>query len=226
MIYARMHIPQCMLCYIFDVDDTLIKYENFDMREWYEFIAEPVARKMKIPMNFEIWKDMIEGKISRRYTERYGILAEKFWQEVDRRNLLYRKVMWESGRLKLYEDVKILKELPGKKIAWSTSSTDCIRYVFSLFNLEKYFDLIVGKDFENYRYVERVKPDPTFLNIIKSAVRCTTCIVIGDDEKDMKAAKNAGCIAVLITRRLRSSRYADLVIHSLGELKDLDKKFL
>ncbi len=50
-----------MPCLIFDVDDTLVEYVDFDMREWYEFIARPVAERYGIPLSFDTWKKIIEG---------------------------------------------------------------------------------------------------------------------------------------------------------------------
>jgi len=215
-----------MPCYIFDVDDTLIKYHNFSFEEWYDFIAAPVAEELNIPLNLQIWREMIEGKISRRYPEKYGVPAEKFWAKVDKKNLEYRKFMFREGRLSVYKDTKVLERLKGKKIAWSASSTNCMRYVLSLFNLIKYFDLIIGKDYENYRYLEYVKPAPKFIEIIKEKMQCKKCVLIGDDEKDMIAAKGAGCVAILIKRRLSSSELADFTIDTLWDLQEMDKKFL
>ena len=213
-----------MLCWIFDVDDTLVEYVDFDMREWYEFIAEPVAKKYGIPINFEIWQEIIDGKISRRYSEKYGVAAEKFWSEVDNRNLEYRKKMHREERLRLYSDVHFIKNLPGKKIAWSTSSQNCVNYVLSLFEIQELFDLIVGKDYENYKYLDYVKPSPKFIEIIKKRYGCERCMVIGDSDKDLLAAKNAGCLAIHISRHGEKSKYADIPITSLHQLRD--KKFL
>ena len=211
-----------MLCWIFDVDDTLVKYVDFDMYEWYEFIALPVAEKYNIPLGFSVWKGMIEGKISRRYSENFGVPAEIFWKEVDYRNLEYRKWMYRQNRLRLYKDVKAIENLEGKKIAWSASSQECINYVLSLFGISSLFDFIIGKDYENYRYLDYVKPSPKFIEIIKKKCECENCIVVGDSERDMVAAKKAGCMAILVRRK--ESKYADFKIDSLWEL--LNKKFL
>jgi HAD superfamily hydrolase (TIGR01549 family) len=213
-----------VLCWIFDVDDTLVEYVDFDMREWYEFIAEPVARKYNIPFTFEIWEEIIQGNLDRRYSEKFDISAEKFWKEVDERNLEYRKWMWKQNRLKLYDDVKAIKDLEGRKIAWSVSSENCINYVLSLFGIKELFDFVIGKDYCNYKYLDYVKPSPKFVEIIKERCKCSKCIVVGDSDKDMLAAKKAGCKAIFIERWKKNSRYADLEISSLWEL--LNKNFL
>ncbi len=221
-VFAKLYF--FVLCWIFDVDDTLVEYVDFDMREWYEFIAEPVARKYGIPFDFNTWKRIISGEISRRHSERYGVPAEIFWREVDKKNLGYRKWMYNQGRLKLYPDVPFIENLQGKKIAWSVSSEDCVKYVLSLFGIKEIFDFVIGKDYENYRYLEKVKPSSKFIEIIKDRCSCDRCIVIGDSDKDMLAARYAGCLAVHISRDGRISRYADIVITSLHQLAD--KKFL
>ncbi len=218
MIWDNSHVR----CWIFDVDDTLVKYVGFDMYEWYEFIAMPVAKKYNIPLDFSLWKGMIEGKVSRRYSKDFGVPAERFWKEVDVRNLEYRKWMYRQNRLKLYDDVKAIENLQGKKIAWSASSRDCINYVFSLFHISSIFDCVIGKDYENYKYIDEVKPSPKFIEIIKEKCGCEDCIVVGDSERDMIAAKKGGCKGILV--RGKESKYADLKIDSLWDL--LNKKFL
>lgn len=213
-----------MPCYIFDVDDTLVEYVDFDMREWYEFIVRPVAERYKIPFSLEIWKDIVKGKKSRRYTERYGLDAKTFWREVDARNLEYRKAMLRKGRLRAYPDTDILKYLNGKKCAWSVSSEECIRFVLSSLDLINYFDFIIGKDYKNYAYLDYLKPSPKFIEIIKEKLHCDRCVVIGDGNKEMLAAKRAGCLAIYINRSGKKSEYADFTITSLREL--LNKNFL
>ncbi len=213
-----------MPCLIFDVDDTLVEYVDFDMREWYEFIARPVAERYGIPLSFDTWKKIIEGEVSRRYGENYGVEASVFWREVDERNLEYRKKMLYEGRLRAYPDTDVLKSLEGKKCAWSVSSEECIKFVLSTFNLLDYFDFIIGKDYKNYAYIDELKPSPRFIEIIKEKLHCERCMVIGDGEKEMLAARRAGCVAVHISRNGRKCRYADFTITSLKEL--LNKNFL
>lgn len=209
-----------MKCLIFDVDDTLIKYEKFNFEEWYRFIAEPVAREYGIKMNVHIWREMIEGKISRKYPEKFGIDAREFWKRVDNRNLEYRKMMLSEEKLEKYGDTDAIKDIQGIKIAWSSSSEECIRFVLEKTSLIGIFDFVVGKDYMNYEYIEEIKPKSGLLKEIIRKIECERCYVIGDSKKDMIAAKNAGCFAIFLSRNGRGN-YGDIVIKSLRELKEI-----
>ncbi len=206
-------------CLIFDVDDTLVEYVDFDFEEWFKFIALPAAEKFRIPLNIYTWRDIISGKISRRYPEKFSIAAEDFWREVDKNNLKFREFMMKEGRLRKYDDCEAIKELNGVKIAWSASSTECIEFVLKHIRLLKYFDGIFGKDYQNYKFLEDTKPNPGLLVEIKRIYGCDECYVIGDSERDMLAAKRAGCVAIFVNRR-DERVMGDYTIKSLWELKN------
>ncbi len=186
-----------MTCWIFDVDDTLVEYVDFDFEEWYKFIAEPVAREMNIPLNLDTWRAMLDGRISRKYPEKWGDW-KKFWREVDRRNLEYRKMMFSQGRLKKNHGVERISELHGIKIAWSASSKECVEYVIDKVGISNIFDDIFGKDYQNYKFLEEDMPKLGLLKEIKKIHGCKECYVIGDSYKDMDAAKIANCKGIMV----------------------------
>ncbi len=186
-----------MTCWIFDVDDTLVEYVDFDFEEWYKFIAEPVAREMGVPLNLETWRAMLDGRISRKYPEKWGDW-KKFWREVDRRNLEYRKMMFSQGRLKKNRGVEKISELRGIKIAWSASSKECVEYVLEKLGIADLFPAVFGKDYMDYKFIEDIKPRPGLLNEIRRIYGCEECYVIGDSERDMKAAEGANCKGIRV----------------------------
>ncbi len=204
-----------MLCWIFDVDDTLVEYVDFDFLEWYRFIAEPVARELGLPMSAEKWRGILRGEVSRRFSEEYGVPAKIFWRMVDERNLEYRRRMWKEGRIRRFEDTGVLGELPGKKVAWSSSSGECIRFVLEKTSLLAHFDLILGKDYGDYSHLDGVKPSPGLIEVAKRMLGCDDCVVIGNSEVDMEAARRAGCRGIKISRNGKGS------ISSLWELKNI-----
>ncbi len=209
-----------MLCLIFDIDDTLVEYVDFDFEEWYKFIAFEVAKKLNIPLTIDIWRGIVEGKIGRSYPEKFGVPYQIFWKDIDERNLDYRKKMLREGRLRRYEDSFVLRELPGIKIAWSSSSSKCVRFVLENLNLEKYFDKIYGKDFQNYRFADS-DPKYRILHEIIKIHNCDECYVIGDSQRDMLAAKKAECKGIFVMRSGDKTNGEWITIKSLRELKEI-----
>ncbi len=207
-------------CLIFDVDDTLVEYVNFDFEEWFNFIALPAAKKLGMPLSIKEWRDMISGKLSRRYPEKFGIAAEDFWREVDKNNLKFREFMLREGKLRKYDDCEVIKELNGVKIAWSASSKECVEFVLKYIGFLQYFDGIFGKDYQNYKFLEDMKPNPGLLLEIKKIYGCDKCYVIGDSERDIIAAERAGCIAIFVNRT-DDREMGDYTIKSLWELKEV-----
>jgi phosphoglycolate phosphatase-like HAD superfamily hydrolase len=189
------------LCVVFDIDDTVVEYVDFNYAEWYRSVAEPAASRVGLPMSIEIWRSMLSGALSRKYSERFGIPANVFWSVVDEYNLEYRKNQFKLGKIRLYDDAKIIPSLPGLKIAWSAASEKCIRFVLDSLGVSGWFDAVYGKDFENYRHVEKLKPDPGFLKHILKLTGCKHCVVVGDSEVDMAAARDSDCNALLINRK-------------------------
>ena len=208
-----------MLCLIFDIDDTIVEYVDFDFEEWYRFVAEQVVKKLNVPITIDVWKGMIEGEIERNYPEKFGVSYKVFWKEVDERNLAYRKKMFYEGRLRKYDDCYVIPELPGKKIAWSASSSKCIQFVLKKLNLANYFQAIYGKDFQNYKFADS-EPKHRILREIIKIHHCDECYVISDSQRDMLIAKRAGCVAVFVNR-IDYRKMGDYTIKSLWELKEV-----
>ncbi|NPA75941.1 MAG: HAD family hydrolase [Euryarchaeota archaeon] len=204
-----------MRCLIFDVDDTIVEYVEFDYEEWYREVGERAARALKVPLTIEEWRAMTSGKLSRRYPEKFGVSAETFWKKVDAFNLQYRVKMHKAGRIRLYDDAKIIPRLEGVKIAWSASSTECVKYVLKVVGALDWFDAIYGKDYQNYAFLEQIKPYGGLLKEIKERHNCEDCYVIGDSERDMAAAQRAGCERIRIKR---SGKRGPFTVSSLEEL--------
>ena len=211
-----------MLCLIFDVDDTIVEYVDFNFEEWYRFIAKTAAKKLNIPLTLNNWRDMIEGKISRMYPEKFGVPYKLFWKEIDKRNLAYRKKMFREGRLRKYDDCSVIPELPGKKIAWSASSSECVQFVLNELNLAGYFEAIYGKDFQDYKFADYEPKYRILMEIIKIH-HCNECYVIGNSQRDMRAAKKAGCKGIFVAREgeMRVGNGEYIVTKSLREIKKI-----
>ena len=209
---------------IFDVDETLVYYEGYDHREWYERWVKPELEKHGIDLDYETYRKTVTGELPRSYVERFGIDHVEFWKLVDWVNLSYRKWMAELGRIKPFPDVSALEELRNlglKLAAVSNASQDCTEFVLDLFKLKGYFNLVYGKDYSN---LDGVKPNPYLVEKALKALklRPDEALMVGDSAHDVLAGKRAGLKTVNVTRFGKVDG-ADYYVENLWELVELVK---
>jgi 2-haloalkanoic acid dehalogenase type II len=212
---------------IFDVDETLVYYESYDARKWFDDYLEPAFQRHNINVDFETYRKMVRGTLPRSYVEKFGIDHVEFWKLVDNVNLEYRKKLAEEGKIKPFPDaaqaLNDLKFMGLKLAAVSNASQDCTEFVLKLFNLRGYFDVVFGKD---YSHLDGVKPNPY---LIQKALKTLDtkpqeAWVIGDSALDVVAAHKAGCKAVQVLRFDNFCEEADFHVKDLWELVKLIKE--
>jgi len=210
---------------IFDVDETLVYYEGYDHREWYEEWVKPELRKHGIDLDYETYRKTVTGELPRSYVEHFGIDHVEFWKIVDEINLRYRREMARLGRIKAFSDVSALGELRklGLRLAAvSNASQECTEFVLDLFKLRGYFDVVYGKDYSN---LDGVKPNPY---LVEKALRALSlrpdeALMVGDSAHDVLAGKRAGLKTVNVVRFGKVAG-ADYYVKDLWELVDLVKR--
>lgn len=214
---------------IFDVDETLVYYEGHNPRKWFNSYLKPAIQQRGIDLDFETYRKMVKGILPRSYVEKFGIDHVEFWKLIDNVNLEYRKALAKEGKIKVFPDVsrtlQELKTMGLKLAAVSNASQECTEFVLNLFNLEKYFDAVFGKD---YSYLDGVKPNPYLIQKSLRALNVSTneALVVGDSELDVKAAHRAGIKAVQVLRFDNFVEEADYHVRDLNELMDLVKKLV
>ena len=212
---------------IFDVDETLVYYEGYDHREWYEKWIMPPLMKHGIKLDYETYRKTVTGELPRSYIERFGIDHVEFWKIVDRVNLEYRRWMADRGKITPFPDVDVLGELKKmdlKLAAVSNASQECTEFVLELFNLREYFDVVYGKDYSN---LDGVKPSPYLVRKALNALglKPEEAIMVGDSSHDVLAGKRAGMKVVNVTR-FGKIEGADYYVRDLWELEKLVKEIL
>lgn len=214
---------------IFDVDETLVYYEGHNPRKWFNSYLKPAIQQRGIDLDFETYRKMVKGILPRSYVEKFGIDHVEFWKLIDNVNLEYRKALAKEGKIKVFPDVsrtlQELKTMGLKLAAVSNASQECTEFVLNLFNLEKYFDAVFGKD---YSYLDGVKPNPYLIQKSLRALNVSTneALVVGDSELDVKAAHRAGIKAVQVLRFDNFVEEADYHVRDLNELVDLVKELV
>ncbi len=210
---------------IFDVDETLVYYEGYDHREWYDNWVMPALRKHGIELDYKTYRKTVSGELPRSYVERFGIDPIELWRIIDGVNLEYRKKLASEGKIKAFPDAEMLahfKQLGLKLAAVSNASQECTEFVLKLFDLKQYFDAIFGKD---YSYLDGVKPSPYLIEKALNALnlRPEEVLVVGDSHHDVLAAKRARVRVVNITR-FGEVEGANYYVKDLRELVELVKR--
>ena len=212
---------------IFDVDETLVYYEGYDGREWFEKWAKREIENLGVSVYFETYKKMVKGKLPRSWVENLGVNHVEFWKAIDRANLKYRKWAAEQGLIKAFLDVDVLKsfkEMGLKMAAVSNASQDCTEFVLKLFDLKRYFDVVLGKD---YKYLDGAKPNPYLIKKSLKALEVSPkeALVVGDSLSDILAAHRARTKAVQVMR-FGKIEGADYYVENLNELVQLVRSLI
>ena len=205
---------------IFDVDGTLVDSLDFIVDTFVE-----AAKEAGFQIKSEDVKKLV-GIPGREIIKRVLKISDP--QKIEEIRRRWNKIQRETyaKRVKPYPGVReILEYLKkrGFKLAVATSLlSKKAKEVLQIFNIEKYFDTCVAAD-----NVKRAKPSPdVFLEAAKRLkVNPEECIIVGDTEYDVMAAKKAKMKIALFDPKkqgLKSVKIKpDYIIHSYQELKKI-----
>lgn len=212
---------------IFDVDETLVYYEGYDPKTWFEEWVKPELERHGINLDYELYSKTARLELPRTYVKKLGIDPVELWKIIDAANNRYRKKMLAEGKIKAFPDVSSLEELKKmnlKLAAVSNASLENTLLVLRAFDLEKYFGLVLGKDYSN---LDGVKPSPYLIEKALKGLELSPAeaLVVGDSSNDVLAAHRAGVKAVNVIR-FGKVEGADYYVKDLWELLELVKGML
>ncbi|WP_297489722.1 HAD family hydrolase [Thermococcus sp.] len=212
---------------IFDVDETLVYYEGYDHRKWFEELVKPELERAGIFIDYETYRKTVTGELPRTYVKNLGIDPVEMWKIIDGVNHRYRKEMLRLGKVRPFPDVDALKELRKLSLklgAVSNATEENTRLVLSAFGLDRYFEVVIGKDYSN---LDGVKPSPYLVEKALKALslKPKEAIMVGDSIHDVLAGKRAGLRTVNVTR-FGKVEVADYYVENLWELVGLVKRIL
>ncbi|MCK4845605.1 MAG: HAD family hydrolase [Candidatus Heimdallarchaeota archaeon] len=131
-----------------------------------------------------------------------------------------------SAYIETYSGVKELlenlKKTDIKVVIFTHDSTSAAEKHLKNAGIKSYFDLILGIDPDS-TYHKKPAPDMIQYACKILEANVNAAVVIGDQETDMLAGKNAGalgCIGVLTGKsEEKDLTHADIIIQSVGEIK-------
>ena len=224
---------------IFDLGGTLINYEGVPLywgdyyKDAFQYVKEKLELKLSdnhINKSIEIIKKYNPRLYPREIEYDYKYIFSHVTQgwdikESDIKNIVNCFFSYFRRNVIVYQDtfelLKWLKE-HNYKIGVLTDvptgmSDNLVQEDISSFN--NMIDYCISSVKCGYR-----KPNKSGLDMLAKAfdISNSNMIFIGDEEKDIKTAKNANCISIFINRKGESKSYGqDYEIKTLTEVKDL-----
>jgi len=208
---------------IFDLNGTIIDSEGAHWQAYQEVLKD---HGVSFTLEEFSWYWTAKGEKLGDALKRHGrddlVVKQKIIK--DKKNEIFRATIEE--RLKLMPKTKVmLKRLKGKvKMALdSTSAEKDIRKMLKHFGLEGYFELVTSGSmrWDEKKHGEKSKSNRFQLIADRLEVPNGRCVVVGDAEKDVLAAKAKGMKVISVPNQYTKSNdfsKADIVIKDLGEL--------
>ncbi len=201
---------------IFDFWNTLAFAEDYEPRKFFsqlgifginikretdaEKFSHAFSKLMCFAKNWEDFSRQLLKDFSDNQRKKNMIRLADFLRE----NIAY----------KLYDDVKEILKLPGKK----TILTDSAKFLVESSELKNFGEIFTPVE------TGFLKPDPkVFLTVLKSfQVNPDKAVMIGDDpERDIAPAEKLGIKTILIDRKNKLADYRGTKTTSLTELRKI-----
>lgn len=172
--------------YLFDCDGTIIHTLDIWIDACQKVLADHgvTVSRSEIGARLGQWELMLQG-----------IPEAEFAQAIQEVSAVTHPQVAEAP---MYEGVaRVLQQLrkSGKKLALITASDrSIVEQVLAFHNLQNTFDMIItGSD------IKRHKPDPEGINLVLETfgIPKAQAIMLGDSDKDLGAAQNAGIDSML-----------------------------
>ena len=196
--------------YLFDLDNTILQIPNSS--EYFDNILNETLKKLTknsdiLPNREERNKFWFSGDDYIKLLENWGVAdGSYFWKFFDEIDFEHRKILYEQGKLSLYDDVRAaLKEISNanKKLALISNTADYIvKHFLDKFDLSHFFHETFGLGYEKDQEVAKPSPEG-ILYVLKKLnydLNRSRAIMIGDSRLDVFAAKRANITACLIKR--------------------------
>jgi phosphoglycolate phosphatase len=184
---------------VFDNDGVLVELPN---RETLRRATEQTFGSFDLRRpDREDMRALVAGNAERvqRLCRRNRINTMDFWTRMATHVIREQKREFESGLRDLYDDVAELWTLDRPLGLVSDNQQEIVEYILRAFGLEERFDAVYGCPLTPTG-VQRMKPDPYYLNAALSDLGTDNALYVGDSACDVEAAANAGIDSALLTR--------------------------
>jgi phosphoglycolate phosphatase len=184
---------------IFDNDGVLVELPN---REALQRAAEQTFGNFDLRRpTREDMRALVAGNTEQIQTlcRRNSVNAMDFCARMATHVIREQKREFEKGLRDLYADVTELWQIDHPFGLVSDNQPEVVEYILRAFGIEERFETVYGCPFTPSG-IQRMKPDPHYLNAALSDLETDNALYVGDSACDVEAAANAGTDSALLAR--------------------------
>jgi phosphoglycolate phosphatase-like HAD superfamily hydrolase len=205
---------------VFDNDGVLVELPS---RETLQRAMERTFRSFDLRRpTREDMRALVAGNTERIQTlcQRNSIDTADFCRKMATRTIRAQQHEFESGLRSLYDDVTALWDFDTPLGLVSDNQQEIVEYILRVFGLEDRFDTVYGCPFTPDG-IQRMKPDPYYLNAALSDLGTRDALYVGDSACDVEAAANADIDSALLSRDDESVECETEPTHEIESLRVL-----
>ncbi len=190
----------------FDMDGVIIDSDDFTPGGWIVEAFMKTLRDFGIPETEENAKRLYISSLrqdGKRFCQEFGIPnIDTLWARRDANYVAGKLAALAAGRITLFPDVSALTELSVNYPLGivSNSPQEVVDRVVEKFHLDRIFRVWIGRG-RAWKDLSFAKPAPHLLDRMKHALGGDHGYYVGDQPDDVQAARTAGLVPILISRR-------------------------
>lgn len=199
-----------MTVILFDLEGTLVRSDWEEEEYVKEFRRRLRSRLIDLGIPSGILKGMEKSTLMRNKASEYVQVnfttqrAKQFQVDMEKFLREHELKAARSSRLcpEAIPTLKLLKMASYKLGLVTNTSKEALRLIFDKHELKGYFDIIVTRE-----DVDRLKPNPKGVLLALKKLRDKDFFLVGDQNHDALAAKNAGGISIIVERAHTNAKF-------------------
>jgi HAD superfamily hydrolase (TIGR01549 family) len=205
---------------VFDNDGVLVELTPMDtlraaVRDAFDDVgvADPDQRLVELAADHEDLDalDAVEST--------HGVSLDKFWAARERRATEHQQALVRDGGKPAYDDLHRITELDAALGVVSNNQQATVDTIVDHYDLREAVGTVYGRE-PTVAGARRRKPDTHYLDRALADLGTTDALYVGDSEKDVVTAQQAGIDAAFLRRPHRSG--LELSVTPTYEFESLD----
>ena len=138
----------------------------------------------------------------------FDLSLAAYWASRERQAIDLQCSAIENGGKPLYDDVRALADIPGRKAVVSNNQHDTVQFIVDHYGLGEHFEHVVGRE-PTLEGASKRKPETDYLDSVLHGLDTRKALYVGDSPKDVEVAHRAGIDSAFLRRDHRTETVLD-----------------